>query len=126
MDKYPTPEEIRERVESGRAAIIACCRAEQRDGAGRSQGVRKGYSRGFHCLRCDVEIQASPRGVAMIGAGAFAFCNECAILVAEFLKADGRLENLLLSPEARAAVRGGRSCIDPARIGRLLRKEKPS
>jgi hypothetical protein len=114
---FPTREDFFRKFGDGTVIVIAC----RRPGSG--PPGPPGTKRGYRCLICSLEVEATPAGQKYISDGGVPLCNPCAVSLAEKAEQQGRLGCITSTPEADASIRSGRA-IDGERIDRL-RKSHP-
>lgn len=90
-----TPEEIR-KLKPGQATV-ACRKARGTPGA-----------TVYPCQYCKVKIEASPRAVQQIAAGATVACVECAAILTDTAAATGKLAGIYKSVDVEAFLASGR------------------
>lgn len=110
-------EEVRQEMRGGSLVVIGC------RGAGALPPL-PGAKRGYRCVDCNSEVEASPGGQQKIAAGGVPMCVPCSRRWAEFAANEGRLGGVQFGPNAEASLASGRACAD-ADVLDLLRIAHP-
>lgn len=108
-------EDLLRELRDGTTVVVVC---RPPSPFNRPPGTRRGYS----CLGCDCELEATPKGQQEIADGGIALCSPCGFAFADLAGAAGKLAAVDIGPAAaRSLARGG---IHPsgARLAELARK----
>jgi DNA-directed RNA polymerase subunit RPC12/RpoP len=117
MGEPLSAEDVRRGLMSGELVLIGCRWAGH-------PNPPPGTKRGYLCLNCGKELEATPAGQVQIEAGGKPICIPCATAWAEYAADTGRLGGISIGPHAEASMASGRGVPEGERLD-LLRMAHP-